>query len=64
MTNNKDNQLQEQSDDPKLKWQHICSQINKTRFIPENKTVFGVNRREFLNEQKKQKKNEEKTRLS
>ena len=63
MTNNKDNQLQEQSDDPKVKWKHICSQINKARFIPENKTVFGVNRREFLNEQKKQKRSEEKTRL-
>tara|TARA_B100000745_G_C19964780_1_gene326284 strand:+ start:43 stop:222 length:180 start_codon:yes stop_codon:yes gene_type:complete len=56
MTNNTDNQLQEQSEQPILTWQHICSQLNKPRFIPENKTIFGVNRRAFLQEQKKQRK--------
>ena len=53
MTDKTHTQLQEE---PEITWQHICSQINKARFIPEGRTFFGVNRKEVLQEQRKRNK--------
>ena len=41
---------------PEISWEYIYSQINKKRFIPENKTICSVERGQLIQEQRKRNK--------
>jgi len=56
LMNPQDTKQQQDKVDKELTWEQICTQVNHPRFIPENKTIFGVKRTQLIQEQRKRNK--------